>query len=322
MRNRTREQKILSKEKEFNTKLKNGTLGNTISQSELECFKFLQNKFPTYTIRTQYFDKLRYPHFCDIYIEDLDLFIELNLFFTHGDHLPISEEDALNMDSNMPKGWNGVAVSDYNKYLEAQKNHLNYLVFYTLNDFYNMFNNCTFNKVTKIDVIDSHEDVYDIGVKDNNNMVLSNGLITHNCKPYQYLKNTIYEKRFVMYKSNRLFDEFVDIERNMNTGRIDHTPNNHKDALDAVCGATFTASKHADEYAFDYGESLDTFFNVNNEASNQTLQQQIVLDFENELKQIHSPLGKNSNVNTNLNKKNSDDTDTSRVWASNSIFML
>lgn len=142
------------------------------------------------------------------------------------------------------------------------------------------------------------------------------------CKPYQYLKNTIYEKRFVMYKSNRLFDEFVDIERNMNTGRIDHTPNNHKDALDAVCGATFTASKHADEYAFDYGESLDTFFNVNNEASNQTLQQQIVLDFENELKQIHSPLGRNSNVNTSLNKKNSEDTDTSRVWASNSIFML
>ena len=27
------------------------------------------------------------------------------------------------------------------------------------------------------------------------------------CKPYQYLRSAIYEKRFTMYKSNRLFDE-------------------------------------------------------------------------------------------------------------------
>jgi hypothetical protein len=48
-----------------------------------------------------------------------------------------------------------------------------------------------------------------------------------------------------MYRSNRLFDEFLDIERDLNTGKVDHTPNGHKDALDAVCGATFTASKFA-----------------------------------------------------------------------------
>lgn len=45
------------------------------------------------------------------------------------------------------------------------------------------------------------------------------------CQPYQYLRSAIYEKRFHMYKSNRLFDEFVDIERNNNTGKIDHSPN-------------------------------------------------------------------------------------------------
>lgn len=44
------------------------------------------------------------------------------------------------------------------------------------------------------------------------------------CKPYQYLKSTIYERRFIMYKSKRLFDEFIDIERNSNTGKIDHSP--------------------------------------------------------------------------------------------------
>ena len=84
------------------------------------------------------------------------------------------------------------------------------------------------------------------------------------CKPYQYLKNTLYEKRIIMYRSERLYDEFVDVERNINTGKVDHTPNFHKDALDAVCGATFNASKHAEEFAYEFGESLEAIVNVNN----------------------------------------------------------
>lgn len=110
------------------------------------------------------------------------------------------------------------------------------------------------------------------------------------CKPYQYLKSAIYENRFVMYKSDRLFDEFVDIERNMDTGKVDHTPNYHKDALDAVCGATFTASKHAEEYAYDYGESLNLMMDINEKGENKTLTQQTV-DFEEELKNAFQPLG-------------------------------
>lgn len=107
------------------------------------------------------------------------------------------------------------------------------------------------------------------------------------CKPYQYLKSTIYEKRFIMYKSDRLFDEFIDIERNLNTGKIDHTPNGHKDALDAVCGATFTASKFADQFAFDYGESLQTSLEVSNELlSGEDQKKQIQLDFEQQLQNI------------------------------------
>lgn len=83
------------------------------------------------------------------------------------------------------------------------------------------------------------------------------------CQPYQYLRSAIYEKRFKMYKSNRLFDEFIDIERDINTGKIDHSPNYHKDALDAVCGATFNASKDADQFAYEYGETLETTLEVN-----------------------------------------------------------
>ena len=83
------------------------------------------------------------------------------------------------------------------------------------------------------------------------------------CAPYQFLRSSVYEQRMEMYKSDRLFDEFVDVERNITTGKVDHTPNGHKDALDAVCGATFTASKHAEEYAFNYGENLKATVELN-----------------------------------------------------------
>ena len=105
------------------------------------------------------------------------------------------------------------------------------------------------------------------------------------CKPYQYLRSSLYEQRFEMYKSERLFDECVDVERNIETGKVDHSPNFHKDVLDAVCGATYNASKNAEQYAFEYGEDLDTAMNVST-SSNNSSKVQITLDFENELKRV------------------------------------
>ncbi len=105
------------------------------------------------------------------------------------------------------------------------------------------------------------------------------------CKPYQYLKNTIYEKRFIMYKSDRLFDEFIDVERNIETGKVDHSPNHHKDVLDAVCGATFTASGYAEEYAYNYGETLEQILEVNSNID-ADIKKQLVVDFENELHKL------------------------------------
>ena len=109
------------------------------------------------------------------------------------------------------------------------------------------------------------------------------------CKPYQYLRSTIYEKRFSMYRSNRLFDEFIDIERDLNTGKVDHSPNGHKDVLDAVCGSTFTASKYAEQYAFDYGEDLDTVQTVSSSDSQAALNQKINQEFQNELQRMFDP---------------------------------
>ena len=58
---------------------------------------------------------------------------------------------------------------------------------------------------------------------------------SHICIPYQYLKSTIYEKRLSMYSCERLIEEFTDLERNINTGKVDHPTNGHKDMSDAVC---------------------------------------------------------------------------------------
>ena len=66
--------------------------------------------------------------------------------------------------------------------------------------------------------------------------------------------------------------------------------NCHKDALDAVCGATFNASKHAEEYAYDYGESLELTTTVNKDASYDSNLQQIAIDFEQEMQKLLDPV--------------------------------
>jgi hypothetical protein len=81
------------------------------------------------------------------------------------------------------------------------------------------------------------------------------------CKPYQYLRSAIYEQRILIPKNRTslLTEELIGLKRDNNSGKIDHTPDgiNTKDSADAICGATWTASLHAEEYAYNYGESLD-----------------------------------------------------------------
>ncbi len=81
------------------------------------------------------------------------------------------------------------------------------------------------------------------------------------CKPYQYLKSAIYEQRILIPKNRTslLTEELIGLKRDNNSGKVDHDASgiNSKDSADAICGATWTASLHADEYAYNYGESLD-----------------------------------------------------------------
>lgn len=111
---------------------------------------------------------------------------------------------------------------------------------------------------------------------------------TYVCVPYQHFKSTIYEKRFEMYASKTLIEEITDLERNINTGKIDHPAGGRKDVADAVCGAIYMASKDAAQYAYEYGESLELLVDINTPS---TSSQQIVVDFEEELRKSFVPLG-------------------------------
>lgn len=109
------------------------------------------------------------------------------------------------------------------------------------------------------------------------------------CEPYAYFKNTIYEERLVLYSEcNLLTEEITSLERSINSGKIDHPENGSKDQSDAVCGAMWNASKHAEEFAFDFGEDLELVSSVNTQSElNQ--RKQIELDFEEELKKLANP---------------------------------
>ena len=131
--------------------------------------------------------------------------------------------------------------------------------------------------------------VYDISVRNNSNFILKDGSVVHNCKPYQYLRSTIYEERVECYQSTLLKEELIGLERDNNSGKVDHSPSgiNSKDSADAVCGAMWNASQHADEFAIDYGEDISSVMTVASSSSDMSIES-ISMNFENELKNVFS----------------------------------
>lgn len=133
------EQQLLIKlSKEYITKKKNNSFNTSSSESEL--YKKLCEENKTKTIYRNYKCE-RYPFYCDFYIKEDDLFIELNAHWTHGGK-PFDEKDAdcikqLNewkekaktskFYEEAIKTW---TVRDVNKRIVAEKNKLNYKVIY------------------------------------------------------------------------------------------------------------------------------------------------------------------------------------------------
>ena len=107
----------------------------------------------------------------------------------------------------------------------------------------------------------------------------------HICLPYQYFKSTIYEKRLELHENKTLISEIIDLERNIDSGKVDHPDGGKKDICDAICGAIYNASRHAEEFAYDYGESAQQLLDVNNNFEYDE-KCQLTLDLEEELKRM------------------------------------
>lgn len=127
----------------YATKSKNNTFST--SKPEELFYLTLCEQYGSDNVKRQYRDKQRYPFRCDFYIISEDLFIELNLHWTHGGH-PFNPEDP--EDCEKLKVWQEKArqskfyagailiwtVRDPLKLKIAEDNELNYITIYNLDE--------------------------------------------------------------------------------------------------------------------------------------------------------------------------------------------
>lgn len=133
------DEREIKTKKTYETKKKNNSF-NT-STPEEQYYKQLKEQYKGKTIYRQYKDKERYPFYCDFYIVEDDLFIEINAHWSHGGHpFDPNNRDDLNILNewkekakvsqfykNAIETW---TVRDVKKQECARKNKLNYKVIY------------------------------------------------------------------------------------------------------------------------------------------------------------------------------------------------
>ena len=125
-------------EKINEAKRKNHTFN--ASKPEEELFLYTKSKFPS--VKRQYKDKERYPYNCDFYIPELDYFIELQGYYTHGKHPfdPNSIEDQILVEKYKEKyGADCQAITiwtikDVEKRNCAKEHSLNFKEVWSLNE--------------------------------------------------------------------------------------------------------------------------------------------------------------------------------------------
>ena len=151
----TQSEKILSinqsnevKLKQQEAKRKNHTFN--VSKPEDECYELLCSKFGTENIKRQHKTSL-YPYCCDFYVSNIDLYIECNFHWTHGPHLynknnikDIVLKCRWNQKAKKSKFYSNAIKTwterDTEKQEIAKRNNLNYLVFYSMNEFMDWYN--------------------------------------------------------------------------------------------------------------------------------------------------------------------------------------
>lgn len=121
-----------------------GTYGK--SDAEDRCYDLLVTK---YQDAIHHYTSELYPFECDMYVPSLDLYIECNFFWTHNDHFFESNNPD---DINTLNNWTNKNTKFYNNAINvwtnsdikkrdmAIKNNLNYLVFWTEQEFIDWIN--------------------------------------------------------------------------------------------------------------------------------------------------------------------------------------
>ena len=131
-------------ERRYNTMKRNHTFNSSSAEEEL--FLYIKSRFPK--VVRQYKDKNRYPYFCDFYIPELDYFIELQGYYTHGKHPfdPNSNEDLQLIEYYKKKYGEDCqpitiwSIKDVEKRDCAKRNHLNFKEVWSLEDGKNFVN--------------------------------------------------------------------------------------------------------------------------------------------------------------------------------------
>ena len=132
-------------ERRYNTMKRNHTFNSSSTEEEL--FLYIKSRFPK--VVRQYKDKNRYPYFCDFYIPELDYFIELQGYYTHGKHPfdPNSNEDLQLIEYYKKKYGEDCqpitiwSIKDVEKRECAKRNNLNFKEVWSLEDGKNFVNN-------------------------------------------------------------------------------------------------------------------------------------------------------------------------------------
>ena len=133
------------KHRVYETKKKNHTFNS--SSWEDKTYNKLCEKFGETNIIRNYVSDI-YPFNCDFYIVSLNLYIECNYHWTHGGH-PYNSKDnkdiqKVNEYKNKGNYYNAMLYTwtdlDVRKQQIAKENNLNYIMFYSLNDFEKWYN--------------------------------------------------------------------------------------------------------------------------------------------------------------------------------------
>lgn len=113
---------------------------------------------------------------------------------------------------------------------------------------------------------------------------------THQQLQYAYFKTTMTDLRLKVYhKCDFLTEEVLGLER-LSDGHIEHPDagkSGSKDQIDAVVGALWNASQNAEEYAYNYGDTINVGLDVSMLNANDKDKKQLVLDYQEELKKLY-----------------------------------